>query len=226
MSEIKKNIGLYGGTFNPVHFGHLRAAMEVAEGFPLDECYLVPAAIPPHKTTGDMVDADARLEMLRVAVAGHPRLKISDAELIRSGPSYTIDTVRHFKAQLPGNASLFLTVGLDAFLELHTWKSHRSLLENVAFIVTSRPSPKQKPHSDKWQMLKDYLSNVISDEYTGSGACPVFSHPHFLPIHAFNVTMLDISSSKIRDLIRQRRSARYLVPGKVLDYINARGLYL
>jgi nicotinate-nucleotide adenylyltransferase len=226
LSEIKKNIGIFGGTFNPVHFGHLRAALEVAEGFPLDECHLVPAAFPPHKTIDDMVAADARLEMLRMAVSGHPSLKISDVELKRSGPSYTIDTVRHFKAQLPGDAILFLIVGLDAFLELDTWKSYRTLLETVAFIVTSRPSPAQNRNSKKWQILKNYLNKIISDEYVGSGACPVFSHPDFLPIHTFDVTMLDISSSKIRELLRLRHSARYLVPGNVLDFINIRGLYL
>lgn len=226
LSQIKKNIGLFGGTFNPVHFGHLRAVLEVAEGFPLEECHLVPAAIPPHKANDDMVAADARLKMLRMAVSGHPCLKISDVELKRSGPSYTIDTVRHFKAQLPEGGILYLIVGLDAFLELDTWKSHRSLLKTVAFIVTSRPSPEPKRNSEKWHILTEYLSNVISDEYVGSGACPVFSHPYFLPIHTFDVTMLDISSSKIRDLIRQKRSARYLVPGNVLDFINVRGLYL
>jgi nicotinate-nucleotide adenylyltransferase len=226
LSEKKKKIGLFGGTFNPVHFGHLRAILEVMEGFPLDECFIVPAAIPPHKTTDNMVDADARLEMLRLAIDGHSDLQVSDVELKRSGPSYTIDTVRHFRAQLPEDTRLFLIVGLDAFLEFETWKSHRYLLETVAFIVISRPGTNWKRMSDKWQILKDYLRSEISNKYAGSGTCPVFTHPRLLPIHAFTVTMLDISSSKIRDLIRRGCSPRYLVPGKVMEYITARGLYL
>lgn len=226
MSNTIKNIGLFGGTFNPVHFGHLRTVLEVMEGFPLDECYLVPAATPPHKTTGDMVAANTRLEMIRLAVSGHPGLKASDMELKRPGLSYTVDTVRHFKSQLPEETHLFLIVGLDAFLEFDTWKSHRTLLKTVTFIITSRPDPQQKKNLEKWQTLKDYLSRIISTEYVASGACPVFSHPLFLPIHAFDVTMLDISSSKIRALIRQGYSTRYLVPDKVIDYITVRGLYL
>lgn len=225
LKDTIKNIGLFGGTFNPVHFGHLRAVLEVTEGFPLDQCHLVPAAIPPHKAAGDMVEADSRLEMLQMAVSEHPGLQVSDAELMRSGPSYTIDTVRHFKTLFPENARLFLIVGLDAFLELDTWKSYRSLLETVAFIVISRPAHTNKEGLGGWQALKDYVSEVLSPEYTVSEGCPVFSHPYFLPIHAFNVTMLDISSSKIRDLIRQGRSARFLVPGKVLDYMIDRGIY-
>jgi len=226
LSDTKKNIGLFGGTFNPVHFGHLRTVLEVVEGFPLDECYLVPAATPPHKATGDMISADTRLKMIRMAVSGHPGLNVSDVELKRSGPSYTVDTVRQFKSQLPGDTRLFLIVGLDAFLELDTWKSHRTLLESVTFIITSRPAPQQEQYKEKWQPLSDYLRSVISTKYVASGTCPVFSHPLLLPIHAFDVTMLDISSSKIRALIRQGSSIRYLVPDKVINYINVRGLYL
>ncbi len=225
LNATKKNIGLFGGTFNPVHFGHLRAVLEVAEGFPLDQCHLVPAAIPPHKAAGEMVEPDSRLEMLKMAVSDHPELQVSDAELQRSGPSYTIDTVRHFKTLFPESARLFLIVGLDAFLELDTWKSYRSLLEIAAFIVISRPAHTGKAGTGGWRALRTYVSEVLSPEYTVSEDCPVFSHPRFLPIHAFNVTMLDISSSRIRNLIRQGRSARYLVPSNVLDYIIARGIY-
>ena len=209
-----------------MHFGHLRAVLEVAEGFPLDECYLIPAATPPHKLTGNMVDADTRLDMIRLAVTEHPGLKISDVELKRSGPSYTIDTVRFFKNQFPKTSRLYLIMGLDAFLEFDTWKSHRALLDLAAVIVTSRPAPQQEPIVEKWQRLHDYLSRVISHEYVASGDYHVFTHPSLLPIHTFEVTMLDISSSKIRSIIRQGRSAKYLLPDNVLTYIAAQGLYL
>lgn len=226
MSDNDKKIGLFGGTFNPVHFGHLRAICEVVEGFPLDECYLVPAAVPPHKTTGGVADAKDRLKMLRLAICGHSDLTVSDVELKRPGLSYTIDTVRFIRTHIPTDARLYLIVGLDAFLEFNSWKSYHSLLESVAIIVISRPGPERNRISENWKTLESYLKNVISDEYTVSGACPVFTHPQFLPIYTFAVTMLDISSSKIRDLIRRGRSIRYLVPQKVSDYITARGLYL
>ena len=95
------HIGLFGGTFNPVHIGHLRAALEVVEKFPLDECYLVPSATPPHKAAGDMVDANIRYDMICRAVAGQAGLKVSDIELKRAGPSYTVDTIRLFREKLP-----------------------------------------------------------------------------------------------------------------------------
>jgi nicotinate-nucleotide adenylyltransferase len=226
LNNDDKKIGLFGGTFNPVHFGHLRAICEVVEGFPLDECYMVPAAIPPHKTTDGVVGAEDRLEMLRLAIADHNDLSISDVELKRPGLSYTIDTVRYIRSLMPADSRLYLIVGIDAFLEFNTWKSYRSLLKSVTFIVISRPGPERYRISDSWKQLKDYLRDVISNEYTGSGACPVFTHPQFLPIYTFTVTMLDISSSKIRNLIHQGRSPRYLLPKKVGDYINARGLYV
>ncbi len=220
------HIGLFGGTFNPVHIGHLRAALEVMEKFPLDECYLVPSATPPHKAAGDLVDANIRYDMIHRAVAGQAGLKVSDIELKRAGPSYTVDTIRLFRATLPKSDRLYLIVGLDAFLELDTWKSYRTLLKSVAFIVMSRPERGLERSSERWRALNDFLCHVISEEYTGSEQRSVFSHPQLMPIHVINVTMLDISSSKIRKLIRSGCSVRYLLPAEVLDIVHSRGLYV
>lgn len=220
------HIGLFGGTFNPVHIGHLRAALEVVEKFPLDECYLVPSATPPHKAAGDMVDANIRYDMICRAVAGQAGLKVSDIELKRAGPSYTVDTIRLFRETLPKSDRLYLIVGLDAFLELDTWKSYRTLLKSVAFIVMSRPERGLERSSERWRALNDFLGHVISEEYTGSEERSVFSHPQLMPIHVINVTMLDISSSKIRELIRNGCSVRYLLPAEVLDIVHSRGLYV
>ncbi|MFY9707269.1 MAG: nicotinate-nucleotide adenylyltransferase [Desulfobacterales bacterium] len=220
------HIGLFGGTFNPVHIGHLRAALEVMEKFPLDECYLVPSATPPHKAAGNLVDANIRYDMIHRAVAGQAGLKVSDIELKRAGPSYTVDTIRLFRATLPKSDRLYLIVGLDAFLELDTWKSYRTLLKSVAFIVMSRPERGLERSSERWRTLNDFLCHVISEEYTGSEQRSVFSHPQLMPIHVINVTMLDISSSKIRKLIRSGCSVRYLLPAEVLDIVHSRGLYV
>ncbi|MGA8020082.1 MAG: nicotinate-nucleotide adenylyltransferase [Desulfobacterales bacterium] len=220
------HIGLFGGTFNPVHIGHLRAALEVMEKFPLDECYLVPSATPPHKAAGNLVDANIRYDMIHRAVAGQAGLKVSDIELKRAGPSYTVDTIRLFRATLPKSDRLYLIVGLDAFLELDTWKSYRTLLKSVAFIVMSRPERGLERSSERWRTLNDFLCHVISEEYTGSEQRSVFSHPQLMPIHVINVTLLDISSSKIRKLIRSGCSVRYLLPAEVLDIVHSRGLYV
>ena len=219
-------IGLFGGTFNPVHIGHLRAALEVVEKFPLDECHLVPSATPPHKAAGDLVDANIRYDMICRAVAGQAGLKVSDIELKRAGPSYTVDTIRLFREKLPKSDRLYLIVGLDAFLELDTWKSYRTLLKSVAFIVMSRPERGLERSSERWRALNDFLCHVISEEYTGSEERSVFSHPQLMPVHVINVTMLDISSSKIRELIRSGCSVRYLLPAEVLDIVHSRGLYV
>jgi nicotinate-nucleotide adenylyltransferase len=217
-------IGLFGGTFNPVHLGHLRAALEVSEGFPLDECRLIPAAVPPHKHTGTLAAAEARLEMLRQAVTGQPSLRVSEIELRRPGPSYTIDTIRRIAKEAPNGAELYLILGLDAFLDLHSWKSYRQLLRATAFIVLTRPDAAIGGPKAACRALERYLQQTISAEYRPSAAA-VFAHPEFKPVHCFEITLLDISSSQIRNVIRSGRSARYLVPESVLDYIAKGGLY-
>jgi nicotinate-nucleotide adenylyltransferase len=173
-----------------------------------------------------MVDANIRYDMICRAVAGQAGLKVSDIELKRAGPSYTVDTIRLFGEKLPKSDRLYLIVGLDAFLELDTWKSYRTLLKSVAFIVMSRPERGLERSSERWRALNDFLCHVISKEYTGSEERSVFSHPQLMPVHVINVTMLDISSSKIRELIRSGCSVRYLLPAEVLDIVHNRGLYV
>jgi nicotinate-nucleotide adenylyltransferase len=111
-------VGLFGGTFNPIHFGHLRAALEVREGFGLDKVYLVPAAVPPHKAQGAVAAAADRLRMVTLAVEGAPGLDVSDVESRREGPTYTIDTVRHFRNELPAGTEIFLVVDGTPFARL------------------------------------------------------------------------------------------------------------
>ena len=132
------HIGLFGGTYNPVHIGHLRAALEVKEGFNLDEVFLIPAALPPHKISGDVADAADRLHMLSLALEDTTGLTISDVELKRSGPSYTIDTVQHFKHSLPDQSRIYLIMGMDAFLEIDTWKSYDELLTKQTLKVKEK----------------------------------------------------------------------------------------
>jgi nicotinate-nucleotide adenylyltransferase len=219
-------IGLFGGTFNPIHHGHLRAVLEVKEGFPLDECYLIPVAIPPHKTTDDMASGDNRLEMIREAVSGHSGLSACDVELNRSGPSYTIDTVKYLKKSLPEDTLLFLILGIDAFLEIDTWNSYRELLQTIPFIVIARPDNESCNETEHWQTLKEFLKTKISADYCYSESKACFSHHQLQPVFNYSVTMLDISSSKIREMIRNGCSVRFLVPDKVEALINSKGLYL
>ena len=132
-------LGLFGGTFDPVHSGHLKSAQEVREAYALDEVCFVPCGVPPHRNARPGAAAHHRLEMVRLAVADNPGLGVSDLEVMRPGASYSIDTVRHFAARLAPGDALYLILGLDAFLLIGSWKDWRELLALTHVIVTSRP---------------------------------------------------------------------------------------
>lgn len=219
-------IGLFGGTFNPIHLGHLRAALEVKKAFSLARNYIIPSAIPPHKNNLGLVETGDRLEMIRQAVFEHPGLVVSDIELKRSGPSYTIDTVNHFKSTFSEDTRLYLIVGLDAFLEIDTWKSYNDLLRIIPFIVMARPDPKWKDASRQRQVLEEFLKRRISKGYNFSSSPFGYFHADKQPIFISKVSLLDISSSAIRELIKAGGSIQSLVPQKVESYIKSKGLYI
>ena len=219
-------IGLFGGTFNPVHFGHLRAALEVKAGFDLDEVILIPAALPPHKTPGEVADAADRLQMLNLALEDTPGLKLSDVEIKRSGPSYTIDTVLHFKHTLPDQSRIYLIMGMDAFLEIDTWKSYRKLLTQIPLIVINRPNAGDRMSGVPWKVMDDYISTKLSADYSFSASRSAYLASGQQPIYVFEVTALDISSTRIRLAISKDKSINYLVPPKVAEYIRTKGIYL
>jgi nicotinate-nucleotide adenylyltransferase len=223
-------IGLFGGTFNPIHNGHLKAIKEVQKGFSLDKSYLIPSAIPPHKEQENLVDAKDRMEMIRLAVATCPALMesvtVSDVELKRKGPSYTIDTVCHFKSILPKDSRLYLILGLDAFLEIDTWKSYANLFMLASFIVIPRPGTGSADRSAFLKSIENCLKKSISHGYNYSFAQSCYIHPDKQPVFFFDVSPIDISSTKIRKLINQGMSIKSLVPGKVEEFIKTKGLYL
>ncbi len=218
-------IGLFGGTFNPIHRGHLRAAAQVRQGFGLDRVFLIPAALPPHKVSGEVAAASDRLQMIRLAIENRDGLNVSDVELKRAGPSYTIDTVRHFKGRLENQSRVFLIMGLDAFLELDSWHLYADLLAQIAFIVINRPLAGGDADAG-WKRMEDYLRDRISPQYTFDAARSCFRRPGSQPIHVLAIDALDVSSTQIREMIKKGRPIDHLVPPKVAQYINSRGLYL
>ena len=220
-----KKIGLFGGTFNPVHLGHLRAAVEVKEGFELDDIFLIPAALPPHKTSGTLAAAADRLKMLDLAIEHVSGFNVSDVELKRSGPSYTIDTVLHFKHSLPVDSRIYLIMGLDAFLEIDTWKSYEGLLAQIPLIVIPRPMADNR-YSIVEKVMADYIKTRISAEYEFSESRSCFLRTEKPPIFIHAIKALDISSTIIRDLIKKGRAVEDLVPLKVAQFIKSEGLYL
>ncbi len=217
-----KQIGLFGGTFNPIHLGHLRAALEVKEYFNLDQIYLIPSAIPPHKETIVVADANDRLEMLRLAAANHPDLTVSDIELNRPGPSYTIDTVRFYKASLPDSTLHYLIMGIDAFLEIDLWKSFRDLFDMIPFIVISRPDPAAL---SSWKIFEGFLKSQISKNYEFQPSDQSYRHATKKTIFIMNVTAIGISSTRIRELAHNHQSLHFLVPPNVENFIETKGIY-
>lgn len=218
-----KKIGIFGGTFNPIHLAHLRAALEVQMGFGLDAVFLIPSATPPHKDAGAVAEAADRLEMVQRAVAEVPQLRVSDIEVKRQGPSYTIDTICAFRKLLPEEVWLYLIIGLDAFLEIATWKSYQDLLRLVPLIVISRPGIAEP------QDLNRAIARLVEQNELAGYECapenPCFRHCEKQPIFTFNVTAMDIASTRIRDMVRRGEPIDYLVPPAVNAYIKERGLY-
>jgi nicotinate-nucleotide adenylyltransferase len=211
-------IGLFGGTFDPIHWGHLRSAEEVGETFGLERVYFIPASIPPHKRGQPITPAEARLEMVRLAVAKNRRFAVSTVEIERAGVSYSIDTLRQFAARLRPRDSIFFIIGLDAFREIGTWKDFAELFPLCHFIVTSRPGSKDRdPLKGTGVAVKKLFCYDFKERN--------YRHRSGTRIFFIELTDIAISASEIRALVRQRKSIRYLVPSVVERYIKRRGLY-
>ena len=226
-----ERIGLFGGTFNPIHLGHLRAALEVKGRFRLDKLFLIPSALPPHKEPRGLAQAQDRLEMIRLSTAGIAGLVPSDIELDRPGLSYSIDTIQHFRAMQSAETRSYLVVGTDAFLDIDTWKSYRDIFTGIDIIVMDRPGippldvAQGGLRSSPSGQLAHYIHSCISAEYRYSPSLGGYRHPELHAIYPCAVTALDISSTRIRRLVREDRAIRFLVPEVVETYINAKGLY-
>jgi nicotinate-nucleotide adenylyltransferase len=221
-----EKIGLFGGTFNPIHRGHLRAAAEVRKRFPLDHIYFIPSATPPHKEPDALAGAADRLAMIRLAIADYPLFRVSDVEVSRPGPSFTIDTVRYYRSNLPEETDLYLIIGFDAFLEIHTWKSYLNLLNLIPFIVMTRPCKEFINGLQGWKILKDYLCRRISDRYRFSAERLRYDHPENPSIYLINIGLTDISSSQVRHSIKTGLPIDRQVPPVVDEYIKTKGLYV
>jgi nicotinate-nucleotide adenylyltransferase len=211
-------IGLFGGAFNPIHFGHLRAGMEIQEAFDLNRVLFIPTAVPPHKESRNLLPFVHRLKMIRLAIAGHPFLKVSDVEKKWDGKSYTIRTVHYFKNTLGAGAELFFIVGIDAFWEIKTWRAYRDLFKLCHFVVMDRPGYRRN-------RIKEFILQMISPDMVYFPRESRFLHPSGFSIYLFPVTLMDISSTQIRRLRQGNRTIHYLLPEKVENYLLERNFY-
>ena len=211
--QAPRRIGLLGGTFDPVHIGHLRSALEVVDILGLDELRLVPNARPPHRDR-PQVSPEQRLAMVEQAVQGVTPLQVDGRELLRERPSWTIDTLEAIRAELAPGDQLFLLLGWDAFCGLPGWHRWSELLQHCHIIVLQRPDADSEP--------PDALRNLL--------AARAVSAPTGLQGPAGQIafvwqTPLAVSATQIRQLLASGKSVRYLVPDAVLAYIEAHGLY-
>ncbi|HUF43126.1 MAG TPA: nicotinate-nucleotide adenylyltransferase [Verrucomicrobiae bacterium] len=211
-------IGLFGGTFDPIHWGHLRSAEEVAETFALDRVYFIPAAIPPHKRGQTTTPAADRLRMVRLAVARNPRFRASTIEISRMGVSYSIDTIRQFASKQRKGDSLYFIIGLDAFREIGTWKEFADIFPLCHFIVTSRPGNKDQ---DPLKGTGVAVKKLFCYDFRRRS----YRHRSGTRIFFIELTDIAISASEVRALVKQGKSIRYLVPSAVEKFIQRRGLY-
>jgi nicotinate-nucleotide adenylyltransferase len=212
-------IGLFGGTFNPVHWGHLRAAEEIRELYNLKQVIFIPTNISPHKSTRELIDAKHRLHMLDLAVETNPYFVTSDVELQRCGESYSVETISYFKEAASEEVSPFFIVGLDAFLEISTWKDFRAIFSLCNFIVMTRPGYQVRA---KGQLIP---VEIVS-EFTYKPDEKRFIHESQFSTYVTEITALDISSNAIRSYIRAGRSVKYLVPEAVEAYMSKHKFYL
>jgi len=209
----KKGIGLFGGTFNPIHLGHLRGAEEIRETFGLQEVIFIPAAHPPHKVTEEIIEAHHRLEMVKRATRKNPQFSTSDVELKRGGKSYSVDTIRYFLEKLKD--SLYFILGRDAFMEIETWKDFHNLFSLCNFIVMARPGFIQASP----------LPEVLAPAFRYDQGVSAWVHASGNIVFFKEINFLDISSTKVRELAQKGGSLKYLVPPEVEAYIAKHGLY-
>ena len=196
-------LGILGGTFDPIHIGHLRTAEEIGQELDLEKVYLVPSASPPHKTEEPIAPFDHRLTMTRLAIVGSSLLDALDLEGRRSGPSYSIETLKELHAIFKPDPDLFFILGIDAFLEINTWKEYERLFDYAHFVIISRPGYRK-------EMIEPFLMKSGLENKT---------------LTIKETTLMDISSTNIRKMVQQGKSIRFLVPGAVRDYIAEKGLY-
>lgn len=218
-------IGLFGGTFNPIHNGHLYMVKGVREEFTLDCTHLILSALPPHKATDKLASTRDRLHMLRLAAADERGLVVSEVEIERKGPSFTIDTVEQVKKGLAPDTALFLILGMDAFLEIDTWKSFKALFAQIALIVLPRPGNRNSAEMNNFTTVRRFLTRNISGRYDGSQESKQLHHPHLKTVYVSDLPPMDIAATAIRERVKQHLSISGMVPETVEGYIIQNGLY-
>jgi len=206
-------MGIFGGTFDPIHFGHLRTAFEMLQALRFDEVRFMPCGSPPHRES-PVADAELRLRMVQVATEGQHGFMVDDRELRRPGPSYSVDTLTALRSEFPLR-SLALIIGMDAFLGLPKWYQWREILQLAHVVVAHRPGWRAPDMGPLGELLADRGTHRIGDMHQAKSG----------HIYIHDVTQLEISSSEIRELVAAGRDPRFLMPDAVRNVIEQSGCY-
>ena len=216
----KKKIGLFGGTFDPIHCGHVKAAESVQQIFAFDRILFIPSYIPPHKESVDVASAEHRLKMVELALSSFDRFSPSSIEIDARGTSYSIVTLNRIKEMFP-QTDIYFLLGIDAFLEIETWKDYEDVLEQCSFIVMSRPGycldDAKRTLTEKYNQRMVEIKKTVRKTNEG-----LFSHK----IYLCPIPTMDISSSEVRERVGKNQPIEGMVPKNVENYIKERGLYL
>lgn len=215
----KQAIGILGGTFDPIHYGHLRLAEEMLELADLKRILLIPAGTPPHRDA-PQVSALHRSAMVKLAIADQPAFALDDREVRRTTPCYTVDTLRELRAELGASQPLCLLMGGDAFLQLHTWHEWEQLFELAHIVVGFRPgfTLEERIHSAAKTLQRHYQQRLCTVAALSQRACG--------GIVELAIPKLEISATLVRNRVAEGRSIRYLLPNAVADYIHQHHLYI
>ena len=206
-------MGVFGGTFDPIHYGHLRTAFEVLQALRFDEVRFMPCGTPPHRGT-PVAAADVRLAMVRAATEAQHGFVVDDRELSRDGPSYSVDTLTALRGEFPLRP-IALIIGMDAFLDLPKWYHWQEILQLAHIVVAHRPGWKAPDIGPLGELLAERGTHRIGDLHQAKSG----------HIYILDVTQLEISSTDIRDLVSAGRDPRFLMPDAVRQYILDSGCY-
>ncbi len=201
-------LGILGGTFDPIHYGHLRTAVDAAQALGLARIHLIPLRDPPHRGR-PATDAETRLAMVRAAVTGDSLFRVDDRELRREGKSYTVDTLLSLRAEEGDTRPICLLLGSDAFRGFPDWHQPERILDLAHLVVMQRPGEPRSP------LYRECLAETPEELRQRPGGCILFQP----------VTQLEISATRIRALVQQGLSPRYLLPDPVLEIVRQEGLY-
>lgn len=206
-----KSVALFGGTFNPIHFGHLAVAEEIRTRLDLDKVIFIPTNLPPHKDPEDLVDAKSRCLMVSLATVSNPCFEVSTFEADRSGKSYSIDTVRHYRRELGEDVRIYFIVGADMLMEISKWKNIEELIRLCRFVAVPRPGFDVRKIFDQYFLSAENLSMASS---------------LLENIMIEDMPLLDVSATAIRRRVKEWKSIKYLVPESVEQFIHNHKLYL